>query len=84
MPLVQQGVHEVRRLIVLSAVAGVAVLGTQTSGASAEPTTETQGCQVVASKYLSEDAAGHHGVQNAASRTGGEGPCGFGNPPGHD
>ena len=73
-----------KRLIALSAVTGVAALATPVSGASAEPTTDTQGCQVVANKYLTEDAPGHEGVQNAASRTGGEGPCGFGNPPGHD
>ena len=73
-----------KRLIALSAATSIAVLATPVNGASAEPTTDTQGCQVVANKYLTEDAPGHEGVQNAASRTGGEGPCGFGDPPGHD
>ena len=73
-----------KRLIALSAVTSVAALATPVSGATAEPTTDTQGCQVVANKYLTEDAPGHEGVQNAASRTGGEGPCGFGDPPGHN
>jgi hypothetical protein len=70
-----------KRLIARSAVLSVAVLGSPISGASAEPSPDTQGCQVVASKYLDETSPGHQGVQNAASQARGEGPCGAGTPP---
>ena len=71
-----------KRIIAVSAVGGIMALGGPLSGASAEPSTDSHGCQVVASKYLEENAPGHQGVQNAGSRSGGEGPCGFGDPPG--
>ena len=70
-----------KRRIAVVAVTSITALGLPITGASAEPTTDTHGCQVVANKYLTEDAPGHQGVETAASRTGGEGPCGFGNPP---
>ena len=70
-----------KRPIALCALAAATVLGGPAAGASAEPTTDTQGCQVVAHKYLTEDAPGHEGIQNAGSRARGEGPCGFGTPP---
>ncbi len=72
-----------KRLIAVSAVTTL-TLGGSISGASAEPSTDTKGCQVVADKYLDASAPGHQGVQNAGSKAGGEGPCGFGNPPGHE
>lgn len=73
-----------KRLGALAAVGLVAVVGSSIGPAVAEPSTETQGCQTVASKFLQEDAPGHEGIQNAAGQEGpGEGPCGFGNPPGH-
>lgn len=70
-----------RRLIALAALASVAALGAPIAGASAEPSTDSHGCQVVAHKFLTEGSPGHEGVQNAGSRAGGEGPCGFGTPP---
>ncbi len=73
-----------KRLIAASAVGSVMAFGGPISGASAEPSTDSHGCQVVANKYLDENAPGHQGVQNAGSKAGGEGPCGFGNPPGHE
>jgi hypothetical protein len=73
-----------KRLIAVSAVASVTALAVPIGGASAEPSTDTTGCQVVAGKYLDASAPGHQGVQNAGSKSGGEGPCGFGSPPGHD
>ncbi len=74
-----------RRVIGLGVVAIVALVSGSIGGAAAEPSTDTQGCQTVASKYLEEDAPGHHGIQNAAEQgSPGEGPCGFGSPPGHE
>jgi hypothetical protein len=74
-----------KRVIALTAVCVLALFGGAIGGAAAEPSTDTQGCQTVASKFLEEDAAGHHGIQNAAGQPSpGEGPCGFGNPPGHE
>ena len=71
-----------RRVIASVAVGVVAVVGGPIGAAGAQPTTDTEGCQTVASKYLEEDAAGHHGIQNAAGSGAGEGPRGFGDPPG--
>ena len=71
-----------KRLIAMSALGSMAILGGSVTGASAEPSPDTRGCQTVASKYLQEDASGHEGVRNAASHGTGEGPCGFGTPPG--
>ena len=69
-----------RWTILVAVVTGMLVVGT--SGAAvAEPSTDTTGCQTVAGKYLNEEAPGHQGVMTAGSRTGGEGPCGFGDPP---
>ncbi len=70
-----------KRTIALAAVTVAALVGGFSSGAAAEPSTDTRGCQTVATKYTFEDAPGHHGVQNAAGRGVGEGPCGFGTPP---
>ena len=71
-----------KRTIALAAVAVTALVGGFSGGAAAEPTTETTGCQTVATKYTQPDAPGHHGVYNAAGQEGpGEGPCGFGEPP---
>ena len=70
-----------RRLIALSALGSMALWGGSVTVASAEPSPDTRGCQTVASKFLNEDAPGHQGVANAASRGTGEGPCGFGEPP---
>ncbi len=70
-----------KRLLAVTAVTTVAVLGVSVPGASAQPDPGTRGCQTVASKYLDEDAPGHKGVANAAERGTGEGPCGFGDPP---
>ncbi len=73
-------VEQTKRLIAVLAVASVTALAGPNSGASAEPSTDTDGCQVVADKYLNESAPGHQGVQNAGSKARGEGPCGFGTP----
>ena len=73
-----------RRVIAVVAVGVIALVGGSIGGATAEPSTDTVGCQTVASKYLGEDAAGHDGIQNAAGRGAGEGPCGFGDPPGQE
>lgn len=73
-----------RRVVAPIAVAVVAIAGGSVGAAGAQPTTDSRGCQTVASKYLEEDAAGHHGIQNAAGSGLGEGPCGFGNPPGQE
>ncbi len=73
-----------RRWIAPVAVGVVAVVSGSVGAAGAQPTTDTRGCQTVASKYVEEDAAGHHGIQNAAGSGAGEGPCGFGNPPGQE
>ena len=73
-----------KRLIAVSAVASVTALGVAVGSAFAEPTTDTNGCQVVAGKYLDATAPGHQGIQNAGSKTGGEGPCGFGSPRARD
>ena len=70
-----------KRTIALTAVTVTALVGGFSSGAAAEPTTETMGCQTVANKFLSEEAPGHGGVSNAAGQGAGEGPCGFGTPP---
>lgn len=72
-----------RRLIALSALGSMALWGGSATAASAEPSPDTRGCQTVASKYVNEDAPGHQGVSNAAEHGTGEGPCGFGSPPGH-
>ncbi len=72
-----------KRVVAASALAVALASGTLTA-ASAEPSTDTTGCQTVASKFLDEEAPGHHGIQNAGERAGGEGPCGFGTPPGHE
>ncbi len=71
-----------KRVVALSAVVGVAVLGGPVTGASAQPTTDTQGCQTIAYKFQTETAPGHQGVQNAGTQARGEGPCGFGTTPG--
>ncbi len=73
-----------RRLVALTGVGILAVLGSWVSGAGADPSTDTVGCRTVAGKYMVEEAPGHHGVQHAAQQGRGEGPCGFGNPPGHE
>ena len=73
-----------KRLTAALAVASIMALGGPIGAASAEPSTDSHGCQVVADKFLDESAPGHQGVQNAGSRAGGEGPCGFGTPPGHE
>lgn len=70
-----------RRRIILFALAGATALVGPITAASAEPSTDTQGCQTVASKFLNEDAPGHQGVMTAGTSAGGEGPCGFGDPP---
>ena len=72
-----------RRLIALSALGSMALWGASITSASAEPRPTTRGCQTVAMKFLDPTAPGHQGVSNAASRGTGEGPCGFGSPPGH-
>lgn len=72
-----------RRLIALSALGSMALWGGSVTAASAEPSPDTRGCQTVASKFLNEDAPGHKGVATAAMHGTGEGPCGFGDPPGH-
>ena len=69
-----------RWTILFAAATGMLVVGPNTA-AVAEPSTGTTGCQTVASKFLNEDAPGHQGVTTAGSRTRGEGPCGFGDPP---
>ncbi len=70
-----------KRWPILVAVAtGMLVVGPN-SAAVAEPSTDTRGCQTVASKFLNGEAPGHQGVVTAGSRTRGEGPCGFGDPP---
>lgn len=69
-----------RWIIVVAVATGALVVGPN-STAVAEPSTDTTGCQTVASKYLNEEAPGHQGVATAGSRTRGEGPCGFGDPP---
>ena len=77
-------VVEVKRVVASTVIGFVAVVGGSIGPAVAEPSTETQGCQTVATKYLQEDAPGHEGIQNAAGQESpGEGPCGFGTPPGH-
>lgn len=74
-----------KRVIAVPAVTvALAFLGGSTTAASAEPSTDTRGCQTVAMKYLAEEAPGHEGVQNGAGEGTGEGPCGFGSPPGHE
>ena len=65
----------------LFAVASTALLVGPIGVASAEPSTETQGCQTVANKFQNEDAPGHEGVMTAGTSSRGEGPCGFGDPP---
>ena len=70
-----------KRRIVLSTLASATLLVGPIATASAEPSPDTQGCQTVASKFMNEDAPGHQGVMTAGTRTGGEGPCGFGEPP---
>lgn len=72
-----------RRVVAMSAVV-FGLVGGSITAASAEPSTDTVGCQTVASKFLEEDAPGHDGIENAAGHAGGEGPCGFGPPPGHE
>lgn len=73
-----------KRLIVLFALASLATLGGSVGSAFAEPSPDSHGCQTVASKFLNEDAPGHQGVSHAANQGRGEGPCGFGDPPGHE
>lgn len=73
---------DVRRLIAVSVLAAFAVVGGPAAAASADPDPSTNGCQTVAHKYLDEDASGHEGVSHAAEQGNGEGPCGFGSPPG--
>lgn len=73
----------VRRVVAASAFTVALICGPITA-AGAEPSTDTVGCQTVASKFLEEDAPGHEGIENAAGQAGGEGPCGFGTPPGHE
>ncbi len=68
-------------MIALTGIGAVALVGGWISAAVAEPTTDTQGCQIVASKFLQPDAPGHQGIHNAAGQGAGEGPCGFGTPP---
>ena len=70
-----------KQRLALLALGGVAMLVGPIGAASAEPTTDTTGCQTVASKFLNEDAPGHQGVATAGTSAGGEGPCGFGDPP---
>lgn len=70
-----------KRMMALAGVGVVALLGGSVGAAAAEPTTDTHGCQVVSSKFLQADAPGHQGISNAAGQSGGEGPCGFGEPP---
>ena len=72
-----------KRAIAVPALIAFAFLGGSMTPASAEPSTDTRGCQTVAVKYLEEEAPGHEGVQNAAGQGTGEGPCGFGRAPGH-
>ncbi len=72
-----------RGIAVPAVTIALALFGGSITAASAEPTTDTVGCQTIAGKYLEEDAPGHGGVQNAAGQGPGEGPCGFGNPPRH-
>lgn len=71
------------RLIALSALGSMALWGGSVTAASAEPSPDTRGCQTVAMKFLDPTAPGHQGVSTAAMRGRGEGPCGFGDPPGH-
>ena len=70
-----------KRRIVLFALGSVALVVGPIGAASAEPTPDSRGCQTVASKFLNPEAPGHEGVSNAGTRTRGEGPCGFGDPP---
>ena len=70
-----------KRVIAVPGVIALGLLGGSMTAASAEPSTDTYGCQTVAVKYLQAEAPGHEGVQNAAGQGTGEGPCGFGSPP---
>jgi len=72
-----------KRAITLIALASMATFGGSVSAAFAEPSPDSRGCQTVAYKFLNEDAPGHEGVSRAANQGRGEGPCGFGDPPGH-
>ena len=69
------------RRLVMFALGSVTLLVGPIGAASAEPSPDTMGCQTVASKFLNEDAPGHQGVTTAGTKSGGEGPCGFGDPP---
>ncbi len=62
-----------KRMIALIAIGAVALVGGWTCAAVAEPTTDTQGCQIVASKFLQPDAPGHQGIYSAAGQVAGEG-----------
>ena len=73
-----------RRLVALSAITGAAVLGGPISAASADPSPSSHGCQVIVVKHENPSAPGHQGIANAAEQGRGEGPCGFGSPPGHE
>ncbi|HEV2810373.1 MAG TPA: hypothetical protein VGV93_08270 [Acidimicrobiales bacterium] len=72
-----------RRLVALSALGSMALWGGSVTAASADPRLTTRGCQTVAMKFLDPTAPGHQGVATAAMHGTGEGPCGFGSPPGH-
>ena len=69
-----------RRMVLLAVGSATLVMG-PIGTASAEPTPATRGCQTVASKFLNEDEPGHQGVVTGGTHSGGEGPCGFGDPP---
>lgn len=73
-----------RRVVALSAITSVAVLGGSVSAASADPSPESHGCQEIVVKHENEGAPGHQGISHAAEQGRGEGPCGFGSPPGHE
>ncbi len=70
-----------KRMMALAGIGLIGLIGASILPAVAEPTTDTRGCQVVASKFLQADAPGHQGIQNAGGQAAGEGPCGFGDPP---
>ncbi len=70
-----------RRRMALVAFGTLTLLAGPVGSASAQPTTDTTGCQTVASKFLNEDEPGHQGQVVAGNRSRGEGPCGFGDPP---
>lgn len=76
--------HAARDSPSASVLAALAVVGGPALAASADPDPSTDGCQTVAHTYLEEDAPGHEGVNHAAEQGNGEGPCGFGNPPGDE